>query len=80
MFFVYVLRSEKDGRLYKGYCEDVQKRLKEHNSGRVSSTKAYRPWKVVYTETFITEEEVLAREKYLKTGAGREYLDSLKLD
>jgi putative endonuclease len=80
MFFVYVLRSARDGRLYKGYCEDIEKRLAAHNGGRVRSTRGYRPWKVVYREKFATEAEAVARERFLKSGSGREYLNSLNLD
>jgi len=80
MFLVYVLKSEKDGRLYKGYCENMELRLNEHNGGRVTSTRGYRPWKVVYTERFATEREALVREKYLKSGSGREFLKSLELE
>jgi len=68
------LKSELDGRLYKGYTEDLLQRLKEHNSGKSKSTKGYKPWKIVYFEEFITQHEALSREKYFKTGSGREYL------
>jgi hypothetical protein len=44
-WFVYVIKSEKDGRLYKGMSEDVGLRLITHNNGKVSATKAFRPWK-----------------------------------
>jgi putative endonuclease len=73
-YFVYVLKSEIDGRLYKGQTTDIEKRIKEHNSGKTKSTKGYMPWKLVYFETFETREESVLREKYFKTGSGREFL------
>ncbi|MFC5682657.1 GIY-YIG nuclease family protein [Flavobacterium sp. MAHUQ-51] len=73
-YYVYVLESEKDGRLYKGHTSDIDKRIKEHNSGKTKSTKAYRPWNLVYFEVFDTREEAVLREKYFKSGIGREFL------
>lgn len=73
-FYVYVLKSKKDGRLYKGQTSDIEKRLKLHNSGKVKSTKGFLPWELVYFEIFQTREEAVLREKYFKTGSGREFL------
>jgi putative endonuclease len=78
-FFVYIIESEKDGRLYKGMTSDIQNRLKEHNTGKQKSTKAYRPWKLLYLEEFSSRVEARNREKYFKSGVGREYLNE-KLD
>ncbi|HWR95073.1 MAG TPA: GIY-YIG nuclease family protein [Flavobacterium sp.] len=69
-----MLESEIDGRHYKGQTSDIDKRVKEHNSGKTKSTKGYMPWKLVYFETFETREEAVLREKYFKTGSGREFL------
>ncbi len=77
MFFVYVLKSSIDNRLYKGFTVDLQNRLKEHNSGKNKSTAPYSPWKVVYSEEVQTREEARKREKYLKSGIGREYLKKI---
>lgn len=63
-----------DGRLYKGHTSRLEERLKEHNSGKTSSTKGYRPWKLVYYEIFEIEKDAIAREKFLKSGIGREFL------
>lgn len=73
-YFVYVLESYIDGRLYKGQTSDIEKRIIEHNSGKTKSTKGYKPWKLVYFETFETRDEAVIREKYFKTGIGREFL------
>jgi putative endonuclease len=58
---------------YVGLTENLQNRLYEHNSGKTKSTKAFAPWKIVYTEEFSTREEARQREKYLKSGAGRKF-------
>jgi putative endonuclease len=52
-------------------------RLKDHNAGRTNSTKGYRPWVLIHKEEFATKEAARARELYLKTGAGREYIAAL---
>ena len=72
--FVYVIRSEVDGRFYVGMTGDLERRLKEHNSGKTRSTKGYRPWKLIFTEEYETSIEARAREKYLKSGVGKEFI------
>ena len=73
-YYTYVLKSDVDERLYKGHTDDLKKRLIQHNSGKTKSTKGYTPWQLVYFETFRTREESILREKYFKTGSGREFL------
>jgi len=53
LFYVYVLRSLKDGLFYTGYTSDVKKRLSEHNSGSVKSTNYRRPFELIYFMHFI---------------------------
>ncbi|MBB6327054.1 putative endonuclease [Algoriphagus iocasae] len=77
MFTVYALKSEKDGRIYVGFTQDINRRLKEHDSGKTKSTKGLVPWFVIFTEEVETREEARAREIYLKSGVGKEYLKSL---
>jgi len=77
MFFVYVLWSESANRRYVGMSTDLDKRLTQHNAGYNRSTKAYRPWLIVYSETFKTRIEAREREIYLKSGIGREFLDKI---
>ncbi len=74
MYYVYVLYSDSSGRFYKGMTDSLELRLKEHNAGKTKSTKAFTPWRIVYTEEFDTREEARDREKYLKTAAGRRWL------
>ncbi|MCD2257666.1 GIY-YIG nuclease family protein [Psychroserpens luteolus] len=74
MYYVYVIRSEVDGRLYKGMTMRLDNRIKEHNFGKTKSTKGYLPWVLVYQEVFNTRREARLREKFLKSGQGRDYL------
>ena len=73
-FVVYVLYSKKYDRFYVGFTQDLKRRLKEHNSGKTKSTKAYLPWVVVYTERVEERTQARKREKYLKSGVGREFI------
>jgi putative endonuclease len=74
MFFVYVIRSKIDGRLYKGITRDLEVRVAEHNKGRCKSTKGFVPWELVYFEKVNSRQEARQRELYLKSGSGREFL------
>ncbi len=79
MYFVYVIKSQVDQRLYKGLTKNIQVRVDEHNSGKTKSTRPYKPWELVYYEKFVTLDEARRREKYFKSGIGREFLKN-KLD
>lgn len=74
MFYVYVLRSMKNGRFYTGSTDDVNRRLFEHNKGKSKSTKYLRPFELIYQERYDSRSEAYRREMYLKTGKGREEL------
>jgi putative endonuclease len=74
-YFVYILKSLKDGRFYKGQTQNIEKRLLEHNSGKTKSTKGNVPWESVYFESLKLKEEALLREKHFKTGIGRAFLN-----
>ena len=71
---VYVLQSEKDGRLYVGMTMDVDKRVAAHNAGRTKSTKGYRPWKLIHFEEYPDRLTARKREIYLKSGFGKQWL------
>ena len=74
MYFVYVIKSLKNGQLYKVFTQDLEVRLKQHNQGKTKSTKAYIPWVLVYFEKVEYRDEARKREKYLKSGIGRDFL------
>lgn len=71
MYFIYILQSLKDQRTYVGYSHDVQNRLARHNAGQVPATQNRRPLKLIFSESFETEQEAKQRELYWKSGAGR---------
>lgn len=74
MFYTYVLKSKKDGKLYTGSTNDLRKRFNEHNNGRIVSTKNRGPFILIYYEACLNEQDARYREKYLKSGMGKRYL------
>ena len=74
MHHVYVLKSKNHWRFYVGMTENIERRLKEHNSGKTKSTKGYKPWILFSHETFPTRWEARKREKYLISGIGKEFI------
>lgn len=74
MFYVYVLKSKKDGKLYIGHTNNIVERLKEHNHGLVPSTKPRAPFVLLYFEASRVLADAVARERIFKTGFGRAYL------
>lgn len=66
MFYVYILHSKIKDRFYIGHTNDLDKRINEHNSGKTKSTKAYKPWKLVYCETFTSKSDAFRREREIK--------------
>jgi putative endonuclease len=74
MKYLYVIRSEINGNLYVGICKNILTRLKEHNMGKNRYTKGLKPWELVYTESFPNWQKAREKEKYYKSGIGKEYL------
>ncbi len=72
MYIVYIIQSEVDKTHYIGHAENVKQRLKQHNAGRVHSTKSKRPWKIVYAERYDTKSEAYNRELQIKAYKGGE--------
>ena len=66
MFFVYMIKSNKKSWYYVGSTNDLERRVGEHNSGKVKSTKPYLPLSLVYTKEFIHEHEARAYERKVK--------------
>jgi putative endonuclease len=73
-YFVYVLKSLKDLNYYVGYTNNLEERLKQHNSGKVVSTISRTPFIIVYFEACFNQKDALHREKYLKTTYGKRYI------
>lgn len=74
MFYVYILKSMKNGRMYAGYTDNLRKRFKQHNEGKSTYTKARGPYKLVYYEACLDKGDATMREKYLKSGKGKRYI------
>jgi len=73
-YITYVLQSILDNNFYVGYTTNLELRLDEHNSGKVKSTSARKPFKVVYYEVCYNQTDALHREKYLKSSYGKRYI------
>lgn len=69
-YFVYILKSLKDGKHYVGITKDLNRRLEYHNSGKVKSTKYRIPFKLIYSEIHPSRLNARKREKYLKSYKG----------
>jgi len=66
MFYVYILKSKKDNNCYIGSTNDLERRVNEHNTGLVFSTKSRIPFDLVYFEAYRSETDARQREKSLK--------------
>ncbi len=74
MYFTYVLKSNKDSKLYIGFTNNLKRRLSEHSDGKILSTELRKPLKLIYFEACLNKNKAIQREKYFKTGFGRRYL------
>lgn len=75
MFTVYVLYSLTHDKIYIGYTSNLEQRFLSHNElGKKGYTVKYRPWEIAHTEVFATKADAAAREKSLKTAAGRRFV------
>ena len=79
LFTVYALASIDHKYRYIGMTNNLSRRIKEHSKGYESTTKPYRPFKLVYTKSFTTRLLARNHEKWLKSGVGREFLDELEI-
>jgi len=77
MHKVYAIKSLIKKYIYVGITTDISKRFSRHNLGCERTTRSYKPFKIIYTETFSTRAEARKREKYLKSGIGKEFLKGL---
>ena len=76
MFYIYLLEHQIDKSWYIGYTENLKRRLKEHQSDSDSRTTSLKKgnYKLIYYESYLNKQDVLGREKFLKSGSGRKYL------
>src|SRR5690606_4130642 len=73
-YWVYILQSLKDGKKYTGYTKNLPSRFEAHQNGEVQSTKDRRPFKLIYFEGCLNQQDATKREKYLKTHYGKMYI------
>ncbi|MFT5820452.1 MAG: putative endonuclease [Crocinitomix sp.] len=78
MYYVYILHSEKFSKFYIGQTKDRSKRLKEHNAGQSKSTKAFRPWGIVWFCSKPTRSEAMVLERKLKNLNRERLLDFIE--
>ena len=74
MYYTYVLQSEKDGKFYSGFTENLKLRFEQHKKGLVKSARDRRPLKLVYYEACLDQTDATNREKYIKTYHGKMFI------
>jgi putative endonuclease len=79
MFFVYAIKSVVRNYIYVGMTADLERRISEHNAGYERTTRPYRPYLLLFSEAFPTRKEARKKEKYLKSGVGKEFLKTRKV-
>ncbi|MGB3591737.1 MAG: GIY-YIG nuclease family protein [Nonlabens sp.] len=77
MFTIYAIKSVHRNYIYVGLTADLTARLDRHNSGKNKTTAPYAPFILIYTEKTTTRTEARIREKYWKSGTGKEQLKKL---
>ncbi len=76
MYYIYILENQIDKSLYIGFTSNPQRRLKEHQAGSGGrTTRLKRNWKLIYLEGYLIKTDAVGREKFLKGGSGRKYLN-----
>ena len=73
-YYVYVLKSQKDGKFYTGYTKNLKLRFEQHTDKKVESTKSRGVMKLVYYEACLNQQDATHREKYLKTYLGKMFI------
>ncbi len=76
-YFVYAIKSLSKNYIYVGLTNNLERRIQEHNSGRGKSTKSHAPFRLIYSEKVGLRVEAREREKYLKSGIGKEFLKKI---
>lgn len=71
---MYVIYSKTHNRIYIGLSNNPKRRLYEHNTGCVKPTKPYKPWFLIYSEFCGSRPQAREKEKYYKSGCGREFV------
>ncbi len=77
MYYVYVLRSERDKKFYIGFTKDLKQRIEKHKKGQVTTTKNRLPIKLIFCEIYLSRKDAKRREKFFKTTKGKATLKIL---
>jgi putative endonuclease len=77
MFYVYAIRSLSKNYIYVGLTDDLERRLSQHNGGLNKTTRPYKPFQLILTEAFPSRPLAREREKYFKSGVGKERLKKI---
>ena len=76
-FFTYILESQKIGKFYVGFTENIDARIRKHNSGGSRWTKRGIPWKIVYTKKFENKRDAIKYEKFLKNLKNKDFIKNI---
>jgi len=76
-FTTYILKSVLFNKTYVGHTDSMSRRLREHNEGKSTYSKRYKPWIIIHKENFNSLEEAIKREKYFKSAAGRRWIKKI---
>jgi len=79
MYTIYVIKSLTKKFTYVGFTNNLERRLTEHNLGYNNSTRPYKPFELIYKEIIDSSYEARIREKFLKSGKGREFIKKLDI-
>ena len=76
MYWIYILENQDDKSWYTGYTSNLKRRMVEHMSGNGSrTTKIKNNWKLIYCEGYLAKKDAEGRERFLKSGSGRKYIE-----
>lgn len=75
MFYVYLLQSQVDRGWYIGFTSDLGRRFQEHNRGDTKSITHRKPFALIYYEAYLHKMDAIGRERFLKSGGGRRFLN-----
>lgn len=78
MIYVYAISSINSNYIYVGMTNDLEERFKRHNTGREKTTKPYLPFKIIYKESLPNRTDARRRERYWKSGVGKEQLRAIR--
>ena len=73
-YYVYAIASQIHNYIYVGLTNNINRRVGQHNKGKERTTRIYRPFELIYSENLPSRIAARQREKYLKSGSGKEFL------